>query len=110
MELASAEAVYKKALDGHDQVMFVSSGGYRNIEFVSRATPPPKPSKPKVALVMLLAAVAGIGLGLTIPFCYELLNRRVRCRDDMERDLGIPVLIELGPSGGRSLILARGTA
>jgi len=26
-----------------------------------------------------------------------LLNRRVRCRDDVERDHGIPVLVELGP-------------
>ena len=38
-------------------------------------------------------------LGLGLPLLYELLNRRVRCRDDVERDHGIPVLIELGPIG-----------
>ena len=35
-------------------------------------------------------------LGLGIPLGYELLNRRVRCRDDLERHHGIPVLVEFG--------------
>jgi hypothetical protein len=35
-------------------------------------------------------------LGLGIPLGYELFNRRVRCRDDLERHHGIPVLAEFG--------------
>lgn len=97
LELASAQEVYKRALEGYDQVLFASTGGYTNIDFVSRATPPPRPSKPKVGIIMFLAAIAGCALGLGVPLCFELLNRRVRCRDDVERDHGIPVLIELGP-------------
>jgi polysaccharide biosynthesis transport protein len=31
------------------------------------------------------------------PFCFGLLFRRVRCRDDLERDHGVPVLVEFGP-------------
>lgn len=96
LELDSAQAVYKRALDGYDQVMFASTGGYTNISMVGRAKPPPLASKPKIALAMLLACVFGSALGLGIPLFYELLNRRVRCRDDMERDHGIPVLVELG--------------
>ncbi len=97
LELDSAQSVYKKALEGYDQVLFASTGGYTNISFVSRATPPPKPSKPKVGILLVLACLAGAALGLAVPLCYELLNRRVRCRDDVERDHGIPVLVELGP-------------
>lgn len=97
LELESAQSVYKKALEGYDQVLFASTGGYTNISFVSRATAPPKPSKPKVGILLLLATLAGGALGLAVPLCYELLNRRVRCRDDVERDHGIPVLVELGP-------------
>lgn len=97
LELESAQSVYKRALDGYDQVLFASSGGYSNIDFVSRAKPPPRPTRPKVLLVMLLACVFGLALGLAAPLAYELLNRRVRCRDDVERDHGIPVLVELGP-------------
>jgi len=35
-------------------------------------------------------------LGLVVPLIYELTNRRVRCRDDLERDSGVPVLAEFG--------------
>lgn len=110
LELASAQAVYKKALDGHDQVMFASTGGYHNVAFVSRATPPPKPNKSKTMVVLALCALMAGALGLAVPFAYELVNRRVRCRDDVERDLGMPVLIELGRSDGRELALAGGAA
>lgn len=97
LELDSAQEVYKRALEGYDQVLFASSGGYSNIGFVSRAEPPPRPSKPKVALLMLLATgFAGV-LALAAPLVWEFLHRRVRCRDDVERDHGVPVLIELGP-------------
>jgi polysaccharide biosynthesis transport protein len=99
LALESAQTVYKRALEGYDQVMFASTGGYTNISFVSRAVPPPRPSKPKVMLAMLLAVIAGGGLGLVLPIVYELFNRRIRCRDDLERDHGIPVLAELGHIG-----------
>ena len=41
--------------------------------------------------------MAGVFLGLFVPLIYELVNRRVRCRDDLERDNGVPVLAEFGP-------------
>lgn len=97
LELDSAQAVYKRALDGYDEIRFAATGGYTNVSFVSRATPPPKATRPKIKAALLLACVAGAGLGLGLPLCWELLHRRVRCRDDVERDLGIPVLVELGP-------------
>jgi hypothetical protein len=40
--------------------------------------------------------MAGAFLGLVLPLVYELANRRVRCRDDFERDGGVPVLAEFG--------------
>jgi uncharacterized protein involved in exopolysaccharide biosynthesis len=99
LELESAQSVYKHALEGYDQVMFASTGGYTNIGLVSRATPPPKASKPRVGVIMILSTAAAIVLGIGLPLGYGLINRRVRCRDDIERDHGVPVLIELGPIG-----------
>lgn len=110
LELETSQAVYARALDGYDQVKLASAGGYSNVEFVSRATPPPRPSKPKVMILMTLACLAGLALGLVVPLAYELLNRRVRSRDDMERDHGIPVLVELGPIGAAGNLWARGAA
>lgn len=102
LELQAAQAVYARALDGYDQVKFAAGGGYTNINIISRATPSSKPSKPKIKVALLLAVLVGGALGLFAPLCYELLNRRVRCRDDIERDHGIPVLAELGLFGSGS--------
>jgi uncharacterized protein involved in exopolysaccharide biosynthesis len=97
LELDSAQTVYKRALDGYDQVMFAAVANYTNVSFVSRAIPPVKSSSPRVMLYLLLAIVAGGGLGLVAPLAYELVNRRIRCRDDLERDSGIAVLAEFEP-------------
>jgi uncharacterized protein involved in exopolysaccharide biosynthesis len=96
LELESAQAVYKRALEGYDQIMFASGGHYTNVTFVSRATPPVKASKPKVLTGLILGCMAAGFLGLGIPLGYELFTRRVRCRDDLERHHGIPVLVEFG--------------
>ena len=94
LKLASAQAVYKRALEGYDQIMFASAGHYSNISVVSRATPPVKASKPKTLAGLLLGAMAAAALGFGIPLTYELFHRRVRCRDDLERHHGVPVLVE----------------
>lgn len=97
LELESSQAVYKRALDGYDQIMFTSSGQYNNVSFVSRATPQVKATEPRVPRFLAVGFLASLTLGLFGPLSLELLNRRVRCRDDLERDHGVPVLGEFGP-------------
>lgn len=98
LELESAQSVYKRALDGYDQIMFASANHFTNVSAVSRAVPPQKAAKPNKIKLVLMGAFAGILLGLLLPIAYELLiNRRVRCRDDFERDLAVPVLMEFDP-------------
>jgi succinoglycan biosynthesis transport protein ExoP len=96
LALESAQAVYKRALDGYDQLKFASRRNNSNVSLISHATPPQKASKPKVLRGLIIGVFAAFMLGLGIPLGYELFNRRVRCRDDLERDHGIPVLAELG--------------
>lgn len=96
LELESAQSVYKRALDGYDQIMFASSHRATNVSVVSRATPPVSAAKPKVVSALVLGAIAALVLGLGIPLASELFNRRVRCRDDLERQHGVPVLVEFG--------------
>ncbi len=97
LELDSAQTVYKRALDSYDQIMVASSGHYTNIRFISRATPPQRADKPNTAKLLLLSCVIALFLSIAAPLVYEMLNRRVRCRDDLERDHGIPVLTEFSP-------------
>jgi succinoglycan biosynthesis transport protein ExoP len=95
LELDSAHTVYKRALDGFDQILFASAGNSADVSLISKATPPVKASKPNKFKLFILACFAGLGLGVAGPLGYELLlDRRLRCRDDIERGFGIPVLAE----------------
>ena len=89
LELESAQTVYKRALDSYDQVMFASS------TIVSRASVPLLPSKPNKLMLLAISILFAGFVGIGGPLCYELMfNRRLHCRDDIERDLGLPVLAE----------------
>src|ERR1019366_4105292 len=88
----SAQTVYKRALDGYDQILFASAS------VVTRAKAPIESTKPPKMLLLGLGIVVGILLGVLGPLCFELFfNRRLRCRDDVERDFGIPVLAGIRP-------------
>jgi uncharacterized protein involved in exopolysaccharide biosynthesis len=102
LELESAQTVYKRALEGYDQITFATGGNYTNVSFVSRATPPVKASKPKVLTGVILGCMAALILGLGVPLGLELFHRRIRCRDDLERHHGIPVLVEFGRLAART--------
>jgi uncharacterized protein involved in exopolysaccharide biosynthesis len=105
LELESAKSVYKQALDGFDQIMFQSVAKRTNVSIVNRAVPPLRPSKPNKVKLMLLVVGIGLGLGVGLPLAHGVIfARRLRCRDDVERDFGIPVLAELEavPSLARS--------
>lgn len=94
LELESARTAYRRALDGYDQVSREASSDYNNVRFVSRATPPTKASGRRTRVSLVIAAMAGLFLGVLGPLVYGLIDRRVRCRDDIERDYGIPVIVE----------------
>ena len=96
LELDSARSVYKHALDGFDQIMFQAVANHTNVSVVSRAVAPLRASKPNKIKLLLMTLVAGLGLGVVAPLGYELFfDRRLRCRDDMEREFGIAVLAQL---------------
>ena len=95
MELESAQSVYKRALDGYDEIMFASGAHIANISIASAAIPPQKAAKPNPLKLMILGVLMGIVAGVLAPLVYELLlDRRIRCRDDFERNFDLPVLME----------------
>jgi uncharacterized protein involved in exopolysaccharide biosynthesis len=95
LELESAQSVLKRALDGYDTVMLAAGGHVANISVVSAAVPPQKATKPNKPKLVILGVFLGLFVGLLAPLIYELLiNRRIRCRDDFERNFALPVLME----------------
>ncbi len=103
LELDSAQQVYRKALDGYDQEKFAARGNTQHLSMASRARPPVKPDKPNRIKYMLAGILGGLMLALLTPFVLELPRRKIRCRDDIERDMRIPVLLELPNLPGASL-------
>jgi uncharacterized protein involved in exopolysaccharide biosynthesis len=99
LDLKSAQETYLKAQNGFDAKRYdVPQNGH--VSLVERATPPIKATKPNKPKLYILAQMAGLGFGLGWPFAYELLlDRRLRCRDDLERTFRMPVLAQFGPIG-----------
>lgn len=103
LELQSAQTTYRRALDGYPQIKFASNGAFSDVSLVSRAVPPVVAVKPHKVKYFLASCVLSFGLALGLPFLYELLiNRRLRCRDDLERHFGIAVLAQFDPIADRA--------
>lgn len=94
-ELESATKVYQAALDSIERAQLATQLAVSTVDVVNRASPPSTPEGTRRILFILVFGMAGFG---TVAACvlYELLlNRRVRCREDVENDLHTPVLVEL---------------
>jgi succinoglycan biosynthesis transport protein ExoP len=66
------------------------------VSIVSRAVPPLFASKPNKKKLILGVLALALGLGVGGPLAYGwIIARRLRCRDDVERDFGIAVLAQL---------------
>ncbi|WP_293369524.1 hypothetical protein [Nevskia sp.] len=103
LELESAQSTYRRAFEKFDEISRSSASTYNNLKIVSRATPPTKASSRRTRTTLIMAMVLGGGAGVVLPLAWGLLFRRVRCRDDLERDYGIPVIVEFNaiPAAGR---------
>lgn len=62
------------------------------VQVVDEATLPEKPVKPRKALVMAIAGVLGLLAGMGGVIARAMLYRKLRTAEDVERELGLPVL------------------
>ncbi len=103
-DLENAQRIYDVALQRYSQSNMEAQSVQTDIAVLNPATPPIKPSKPKVLLNTLLSVVLGTVLGVGIAFLIELLDRRVRSGQDITTVLEIPVLAEMVKPGARFFI------
>ncbi|MGQ0620233.1 MAG: GumC family protein [Panacagrimonas sp.] len=105
-ELRAATQVYQNAFDSYDRLRSGSAspptgptGTVQSVDFDARAAVPRRPVRPDLRRDILRAGLLGLLLGSLGCLLVEfLMSRRIRCREDLERGLGVPVLAEL-PSG-----------
>ena len=76
---------------------------HANATLASPALAPLKPAWPKPALNLAAALFMGVLLGAAAALLREFIQRRVLGREDVERELGLPVLAELGHPSRRWL-------
>lgn len=98
-ELDSTTRIYQGALDAFEKVQMGTEMAGSNVTIVTRASPPTKPVGKRGRKLLVLALIAGAGGSAGLCLFWELLHRRIRCREDMEHDLNIPVLMELKSAG-----------
>ena len=62
------------------------------VQVVDEATLPEKPVKPRKVLVMAIMTVLGLLVGIGSVVTHAMLYRKVRTAEDVEKELGLPVL------------------
>ena len=106
-DLENAQRVYDSALQRYGQTRMEAQSTQTDVAVLNPATPPLKPSKPRVLFNVLLATFFGTLLGIGLGFLIELLDRRVRSGQDISGGLAIPVLAEVTKKGRRLRALRR---
>lgn len=91
-EVESAQATYNTALRELNESSMQSVVDQTNVYVVDPASVPSRRSSPQVIKNMILGTMVGLVLGIGWAILLELFNRKVRSREDIEMDLGIPVL------------------
>lgn len=96
-DVEAANKVYERALDLYDKVVTPSETSFTNITLISSGTPAIKPSKPVTRVNVLLGLMGGGLLAVFAALLWELTHRRVRSDEDLESELGLPILATVGP-------------
>ncbi|XHS80381.1 chain length determinant protein EpsF [Burkholderiaceae bacterium UC74_6] len=77
-----------------------------NVSPLAFATPPVKPSSPKLVLNAAVATFLGLLLAVGVALALELFDRRVRSADDVVQAIGVPVLGVMPSPSARRLFSA----
>ncbi len=111
-DVENAQRALDTASQRLTQTSLEGNANQSEVAVLNPATPPDRPSSPKLLLNMMLSVFLGTMLGLGFGLLSEMLDRRIRSRSDVSDLLGIPVfaVIESGKaikSGKRIFGFAR---
>jgi exopolysaccharide transport family protein len=79
--------IYETFLSRFTQSVQQQSFPSTEARIVTPASPPGKPSSPKVGLILALAGICGLGLGVMSAFAREQMNRKIHSRVQLESAL-----------------------
>lgn len=93
-QLESAQQVYRAAVARYDEILMQSNISTPTIAVLQWAEKPPRHSKPSLTRNLIISIPGGLIIGLALALFIELTYRRVRCVQDLEASLPVPVLGE----------------
>ena len=105
-DIDAAQRSYDTVLTRYMSNKIDATAKQTNVALLAPAIEPIKPVFPKVGLIAGLSVVLGTLLAGGIVYVLEMLDRRVRSRQDLESRLAVPSLGRLSkwqPTGGRLL-------
>lgn len=91
-DVENAQRAYDAVLSRLNQTNLESQATQGNVYSLAQATPPLKPSSPKLFVNTVLATVVGLALAIGAAIVLELSDRRVRTVDEITQLLGLPAL------------------
>jgi polysaccharide biosynthesis transport protein len=94
-ELDSAQRIYDNALLRFGQTSMESQSGQTDIAVLNSATPPLKSSSPKIILNIMVSIFLGAILATVAAMFAEVIDRKVRCAEDLSTNLNVPLLADL---------------
>ncbi|HSJ98372.1 MAG TPA: GNVR domain-containing protein, partial [Myxococcota bacterium] len=93
----TAQKAYEAALSRYLVNKVESGARQTHVTVLNPAVEPTRPANPRAMVNLVLGVAVGLMLGLAAVFLLELLDRRVRSRDDLETGLDAPLLGTLQP-------------
>ena len=95
-QLESVQSVYHSAIQKYDEILMTSRVSISNTVVMRWAEVPDQYAKPIMKKNLLFGLIAGSVLGFALAFLFELAYRRVRCVDDLKREMAMPLLGQIG--------------
>ena len=91
-QLASVQQIYNSAVQKYDEILMASNVNSPTLAVLRWAEKPYRHSKPLMSNNLLFSVPSGLILGLLFALLIEMANRRIRCVEDLEHSLALPVL------------------
>lgn len=91
-EVDTNRALYDGLLQRFKEIGVAGGVGVNNIAIVDQASPPEKPSSPRLLVNLVLALLAGAGIGVALALTLEQMDEAIADPGEVERRLGLPLL------------------
>lgn len=96
-EVQAAQKAYESIRTRYDDYRTQSQANITNVSILTPAFPPESPLNPPTRLVLLASVFVGLFSGAGAALLVEIVDRRIRSKDDVTDRLGMPLLLELRP-------------